>query len=179
MTAACPRLTLPTTSGRTPFFLEAFARAYSIAAAKAPDWEGFRVFHDLGGGVLAELQLHGGYAQAWGVDLTQVQPGAATRRYTDFLLSTAWSQAVSITAVAMSPCMRLYAHIGQSLAQGGIPTHQYGDWVATYSDDAFEALAQQLETFVDRYGDDDPLVHTTYRYALECERDFFQAAWET
>ncbi|MDA0265380.1 MAG: TenA family protein [Cyanobacteria bacterium] len=164
--------------GQDAFFLEAFARAYSIAAAKAPDWDGFRAFHDLGGGVLEELQLHGRYAQTWGVDLAQVHPGAATRRYTDFLLATAWSQEVGITAVAMSPCMRLYAHIGQSLATKGIPSHPYGDWVATYSGDGFEVLAQQLETFVDRYSRDGEPVQMAYRYALECERDFFQAAWE-
>jgi thiaminase/transcriptional activator TenA len=165
--------------GQDAFFLEAFARAYSIAAAKSPDWEGFRAFHDLGGGVLAELQLHGRYAQTWGVDLAQVQPGAATRRYTDFLLATAWSQDVGITAVAMSPCMRLYAHVGQSLAQQGLPSHDYGDWVATYGGEEFEALAQQLEVFVDRYSQAGRPAHTTYRYALECERDFFQAAWES
>jgi thiaminase (transcriptional activator TenA) len=33
------------------FFLGAFARAYSIAAAKAPDWEGFEILHNLGSGV--------------------------------------------------------------------------------------------------------------------------------
>jgi Putative transcription activator len=78
--------------GQDAFFLEAFARAYSIAAAKAPDWRGFQVFHELAGGVLHELTLHEGYAAQWGVDLRSVQPGAATRRYTDFLLATAWSQ---------------------------------------------------------------------------------------
>jgi hypothetical protein len=34
--------------GQDAFFLGAFARAYSIAAAKAPDWEGFEIFHNLG-----------------------------------------------------------------------------------------------------------------------------------
>jgi thiaminase/transcriptional activator TenA len=48
--------------GQDAFFLEAFARAYSLAAAKAPDWEGFNTFHSLAGGVLQELRLHEGYA---------------------------------------------------------------------------------------------------------------------
>ncbi|MEM1281896.1 MAG: TenA family protein, partial [Cyanobacteria bacterium P01_H01_bin.152] len=130
--------------GQDAFFLEAFARAYSVAAAKAPDWQGFMTFHELAGGVLSELKLHENYAQTWGVSLAAVQPGAATRRYTDFLLATAWSQAVGVTAIAMSPCMRLYAYIGQSLAQQGIPDHLYSDWVRTYSSDDFEPLAAQL-----------------------------------
>ena len=72
--------TLPKTKfayyvGQDAFFLEAFARAYSVAAAKAPDWEGFLTFHDLAGGVLSELKLHGQYAQTWEVSLAAVQPG--------------------------------------------------------------------------------------------------------
>lgn len=44
---------------------DAFARAYSIAAAKAPDWEGFLTFHTLADGVIEELRLHEGYAAEW------------------------------------------------------------------------------------------------------------------
>lgn len=164
--------------GQDAFFLEAFARAYSIAAAKAPDWEGFMTFHNLAAGVLAELKLHGHYAHTWDVALAAVRPGGATRRYTDFLLATAWSQDVGLTAIAMAPCMRLYAFIGQSLAKGGIPDHLYGDWVRTYSSDEFTPLATQLETLVDQYGPDNELGATTFRYAMQCEYDFFEAAWQ-
>ena len=79
------------------FFLGAFARAYSIAAAKAPDWEGFEILHNLGSGVLEELRLHQGYAAKWGVNLQEAKPGIATRRYTDFLLATAWGSGVGLT----------------------------------------------------------------------------------
>ena len=164
--------------GQDAFFLEAFARAYSIAGAKAPTWQSFNVFHDLAAGVLAELKLHQSYARTWNVDLAQERPGAATRHYTDFLLATAWSQPIGVTAVAMSPCMRLYAYIGQQLAQGGIPNHIYKDWIATYSSDEFEPLAAQLEAIVDGYAADTELIRSTYRYAMVCERDFFQAAWQ-
>ncbi|HEY9881774.1 MAG TPA: TenA family protein [Leptolyngbyaceae cyanobacterium] len=164
--------------GQDAFFLEAFARAYSIAAAKAPDWVGFQTFHTLAEGVLQELNLHEGYAQTWGVDLRTVVPGKATRQYTDFLLSTAWSQDVGTTAVAMSPCMRLYAYLGQSLAQPEIPNHRYSSWIETYSSDQFEPLAQQLEDLVEVYSHDTELTRSTYRHAMQCELDFFQAAWQ-
>lgn len=164
--------------GQDAFFLEAFARAYSVAAAKAPDWEGFRAFHTLAGGVLEELRLHEGYAAEWEVDLQSVEPAPATRRYTDFLLATAWSYDVGVTAAAMSPCMRLYAFLGQELARDGISDHAYADWIRTYSSDEFEELAQKLEGLTDRYAEATPLVYSTYRYAMLCERDFFQAAWE-
>lgn len=163
--------------GQDAFFLEAFARAYSIAAAKAPDWTGFTTFHNLASGVLEELRLHEGYAAQWGVNLHFVKPGVATRRYTDFLLATAWSGDVGLTAAAMSPCMRLYAFLGEQLAFNGIPNHQYTDWIRTYSSADFQPLTQQLESLVDNYATDNTLIHSTYRYAMFCERDFFQAAW--
>ena len=173
-----PRPTFAYYVGQDAFFLEAFARAYSVAAAKAPDWQSFRAFHELAGGVLEELRLHEGYAARWGVDVRAVEPGAATRRYTDFLLATAWQHDVGVTAVAMSPCMRLYAFLGQELARGGVPDHAYGEWIATYSSDEFDALARQLEDLADTWAQDTPLVRQTYRYAMQCELDFFQAAWE-
>ncbi|MEA5505276.1 TenA family protein [Halotia wernerae UHCC 0503] len=163
--------------GQDAFFLEAFARAYSIAAAKAPDWVGFTTFHHLAAGVLEELRLHESYALRWGVNLQSVEPGTATRHYTDFLLATAWGRDVGVTAAAMSPCMSLYAFLGEQLAGNGIPNHQYADWICTYSSGDFQSLSQQLASLVDNYATANALVRSTYRYAMFCERDFFQAAW--
>ncbi len=59
--------------GQDAFYLQAFARAYAIAAAKAPDWAGFRELHELAGGVLRELELHQGVATAWGLNLDSVR----------------------------------------------------------------------------------------------------------
>jgi thiaminase (transcriptional activator TenA) len=163
--------------GQDAFFLEAFARAYSIAAAKPPDPEGFKALYDLTGGVLQELTLHQGYAAQWGVDLTQVEPGAATRQYTDFLLATAWSQDIGVTIAAMLPCMALYRFLGMQLAQTGPAEHAYSDWIRTYSSAEFEPLVQQLGTLASRYINLTPLVKSTYRYAMEYELAFFEGAW--
>jgi thiaminase (transcriptional activator TenA) len=164
--------------GQDAFFLEAFARAYSLAAAKAPDWQGFNTFHDLASGVLQELKLHQAYAAEWQVDLQTVEPGAATRRYTDFLLATVWSQEVGVITAAMLPCMKLYAFLGQTIAQKGIPEHAYSDWIRTYSSPEFEPLVEQLATLANQYATLTDTVRSTYRYAMQCEVDFFQAAWD-
>lgn len=162
--------------GQDAFFLEGFARAYCIAAARVADAEGVRAFHALAGGALEELRLHGGYAAAWGIDLAAVAPRPATRRYVDFLLATAWGADAGLTAAALAPCMRLYAFLGQALARGGVPEHAYGAWIRTYGSPAFEDLACRLEGLLDRYARDTPPVRAAYRYAMECERDFFDSA---
>jgi thiaminase (transcriptional activator TenA) len=127
---------------------------------------------------LQELRLHEGYAREWNVNWETVKPGMATRRYTDFLGAIAWRYEVGVTAAAMAPCMRLYLFLGKELAKGGIPEHQYADWICTYASDEFQPLAQQLDTLVDRYAEDTEVVRSTYRYAMQCELDFFEAAWQ-
>lgn len=172
-----PRETFAYYVGQDAFFLEAFARAYSVAAAKAPDWQDFAVFHALADGVLQELKLHESYAAEWGVNLREVYPSSVTRQYTDFLLATAWGQDVGMTAAAMLPCMKLYGFLGQELAAGGIPDHAYSNWIKTYSSGEFEPLVQQLSELTERYAHPGRTVEATYRYAMRCELDFFQGAW--
>lgn len=47
--------------------------------------------------VHTELQMHGGYAAQWGVDMTTgFKPSAATRAYTDFLTEVAQDPQVRI-----------------------------------------------------------------------------------
>ena len=158
------------------FFLEAFARAYALGVAHSPDRATLDVFADLLAGVREELRLHSGYAERWGIDLAAVTPAAATLAYTDFLLATASLGGVAVTCAAMTPCMRLYAHLGQSLA--GRAHGDYTEWVSTYADPAFEELAGTLERLLDATGTDSPGVRGAYRRAMQLELGFFTAAWQ-
>ena len=159
------------------FFLEAFARAYALALARSPDRHGLETFHTLITGVLNELRLHASYAARLGVDLTNVEPGLATLAYTDFLLATAGLGSVGETCAAMTPCMRLYAFVGQALAaEGAAAAHNpYHDWIETYAASGFEDLAATLESLLERYAEDRPTVRSAYRRAMQLELAFFGA----
>jgi len=159
------------------FFLEAFARGYALALARSPDRVGLEAFHRLIGGVLDELLLHASYASDWGVELAGVQPSPATLAYTDFLLATASLGTLGETCASLTPCMRLYAYLGQALVAQGAnrATNPYQAWVATYAAAEFEALAATLEQLLDRYADERPEIESTYRRALELELAFFTA----
>ena len=74
--------------------------------------------------------------------------------------------------------MRLYAWLGQELARNGVPDHAYADWIRTYSSSEFENLARRLEDLTDRYATSSQTVEAAYRYAMQCELDFFNAAWQ-
>lgn len=156
-------------------FLEAFARAYALAIGRAPDRASMDDFKALLDGVFDELGLHAGYAERWGVAL-DVEPAPATRAYTDFLLRVASLEPVGHLCAAMTPCMRLYAWLGQQLQPDTDPDSPYREWVETYADPEFEALAATLEGLLDRHGGDTARRAGHYRTALELEHGFFSAA---
>lgn len=156
------------------FFLDAFARAYALALAHSPDQTSLHAFADLLAGVREELRLHAEYAERWGIDLAAVAPTGATKSYVDFLLARAALADLGLTCAAMTPCMRLYAFLGQAFA--GSERGPYSEWVTTYADDSFEDLAATLERLLDRHAADTPETHETYRRAMQLELAFFTSA---
>lgn len=157
------------------FFLGAFSRAYALAFAKAPDAETMQEIRELLDGVVEELRLHHDYAARWGADLTTA-PSPATSAYTDFLLRVAWSEPIGRIFAAMTPCMRLYAHLGQQLAGHTGENSPYREWVDTYNDAEFEALAARMEALLDRFDDGGQQAARHYRTAMAREHDFFDQA---
>ncbi|KKW62232.1 TenA family protein [Mycolicibacterium elephantis] len=156
------------------YFLESFARAYALALARSPDTTSLLTFADLLAGVREELRLHESYAASWGIDMANVQPAPATLAYTEFLLATAATGGVGVVCAAMTPCMRLYAHIGTTLdADTAGP---YRQWVETYADPGFEEVAALLEKLLDRHVDDLAAARVAYRRAMRLELAFFDAA---
>jgi thiaminase (transcriptional activator TenA) len=160
------------------FFLRAYLRAYALAAARCPEVEDVQVFHELMAGALKELQVHAGCAARSGIDLVHVEPYSVTRAYTDFVLRVAWQGRLGEAVAAMVPCMRLYAYLGEQLATYLCPEHPYAEWIQTYSGEAFQKLATQFESLLDRVAVDSPEVRDAYRYAMQCELDFFSAPLE-
>ena len=156
------------------YFLEAFARAYAFCLANGTSRDDLYDFSELIAGVVEELKLHKSYTERLQIELVGVTPIAATKFYVEFLMNTARRGRLGETIAAMTPCMRLYAWLGQSLARTKVaPT--YADWVKTYSDPGFEALAVRLEALLDKHAADTPAVRANYRRAMELELGFFGA----
>lgn len=160
--------------GQDAYFLDAFARAYAFCLAHTTSREDLRDFAELIAGVLEELKLHKGYAERWQVPLAAVTPMAATQAYVDFLLDTARRGDLGETIAAMTPCMRLYAFLGRSLSAGQVAP-SYADWVTTYADPGFEALAVRLEALLDKHATDSAAVRVNYTRAMDLEYGFFDA----
>jgi thiaminase/transcriptional activator TenA len=158
------------------FFLRAFLKAYALALARSHDTETMALFCELIGGVAEELKLHRIYAAELGIDLESVVPNRVCSAYTDFLLCTAWHTSLGETVAAMTPCMCLYAYLGRELIGKCGPQHRYRRWIEAYSGEEFGQLAGRLEALLDQVGTDTREVRASYRYALQCELDFFSGA---
>lgn len=169
-----PRKSFADFVAQDAFFLEAFCRAYGFGLAHSPDRMALDTFAELLTGAREELQLHASYAAEWGIDLSTVQPVPATLAYTNFLLTIAARGDIGVTCAALTPCMRLYAHLGQSLSPP--PSNTYARWIATYADPDFESLAVTIERLIDVYADDTTEVRTVYGQAMQLELGFFDAA---
>ena len=156
------------------YFLDAFARAYAFCLAHGTSRDDLYGFSELIAGVLEELKLHKSYTERLQVTLDGVTPMPATRAYVDFLLGAARRGDLGETIAGMTPCMRLYAFLGQALAQKDVAP-AYADWVKTYADPGFETLAVRLEGLLDLHAADTPAVRANYRRAMELEYGFFDA----
>jgi thiaminase (transcriptional activator TenA) len=161
--------------GQDAAFLDALCRAYALAVAKSPDQDGLIAFRELLDAAGDELRLHRGYADRWDVDLHRAAD-PATAAYTNFLLAVAALEPVGHIAAAMTPCMRLYAYLGQQLVAQTTPDSPYREWVMTYSSAQFEALARRVEGLLDRYGGNHDRPAVLYHQAMELELRFFDAA---
>jgi thiaminase/transcriptional activator TenA len=69
--------------------------------------------------------------------------------------------------------MCLYAYLGREVVSKCSQRHPYRNWIEAYSSEWFGRLAARLEALLDRIAGDTREVRESYRYALQCELDFF------
>lgn len=137
-------------------FLVEYCRVLALAVAKAEDVETMGRFAALLHATLhTEMALHRRCAAQCGIsdatlEATQAAPG--TRGYTQYLVTTAYAGSLADIAAALLPCMWDYSDIGQRLLAQGLPASQplYSDWIRTYADPEFTALATWLRALLDR-----------------------------
>jgi thiaminase/transcriptional activator TenA len=76
----------------------------------------------------------------------------------------------------MTPCIRLYAYLGQSLAAHPF-SDTYAEWITTYAAPEFDELAATIERLLDAYSSDIDRERALYRRAMRLELEFFESAW--
>ncbi|KAG0589549.1 hypothetical protein KC19_1G028600 [Ceratodon purpureus] len=164
---------------------------YQMAMESTEDEDAKATIDSLKRDVEEELTLHSSVMQSLDADQTDFEPNTATAAYSDFLRAAATgcnrtlnlaSTSAKIIA-AMTPCMRLYAFLGQEIKKNinKVPDHPYQQWINTYSAADFEAAASKIEHLLDKLTesankeDEKALLYNLYRRAMNLEVDFFSA----
>ena len=134
-------------------YLREFARALSVAAARAPVDDWIIMFNEHAATALrVERALHEGFFQQFGltpetVAATPLAP--VNQAYTSYLLAVAYGAPFHENVAALLPCYWIYWEVGKALEQTGSPEPLYARWIATYAAEEFGAVVRAVLAAVD------------------------------
>jgi thiaminase/transcriptional activator TenA len=127
-------------------YLRDFARALSIAAARAPRDEWIIMFNEHAAGALkVERALHETFFREWELtaeDVLAVPLAPANLAYTSYLLAVAYGAPFHEAIAALLPCYWIYWEVGKELERKGSPDPLYARWIATYASDEFGSVVR-------------------------------------
>jgi thiaminase (transcriptional activator TenA) len=134
-------------------YLRDFARALSIAAARAPQDDWIIMFNEHAAGALkVERALHEGFFSEWGLtpEAVAATPRAPTNQaYTSYLLSVAYAAPFHETVAALLPCYWIYWEVGKALERAGSRNPLYARWIGTYASEEFGGLVRLVIACLD------------------------------
>ena len=129
-------------------YLREFARALSLAGARAPRDEGIIMFNEHAAGALkVERELHESFFKEFGLTAEEVArtPLAPTNvAYTSYLLAVAYGAPFHDAIAALLPCYWIYWEVGKALERTGSPDPLYARWIGTYASAEFGGVVQAV-----------------------------------
>jgi thiaminase/transcriptional activator TenA len=122
-------------------YLREFARALSLAAARAPEDDWIVMFNQHAAGALqVERALHESFFKEFGLAPGEVAatPLAPTNvAYTSYLLAVAYGSPYHEALAALLPCYWIYWEVGKRLEHAGSPDPIFARWIGTYASGEF------------------------------------------
>lgn len=134
-------------------YLNAFARALSALAAKAPraEWAS-RLRADAQASLAEEQALQRRLLESYGLDMADVvatEPSADAFAYTNFILAAAHDRSFAEGLAALLPCYWIYWEVGQVLIERGSPDPIYQAWIAAYAGSDYGEAVRAYRAMVD------------------------------
>jgi thiaminase/transcriptional activator TenA len=129
-------------------YLREFARALSLAAARAPEDDWIIMFNDHAAGALrVERALHESFFKEFGLSPATVAatPLAPTNlAYTSYLVAVAYAAPFHEAMAALLPCYWIYWEVGKELERAGSSDPLYARWIETYASGEFGAVVRAV-----------------------------------
>jgi len=129
-------------------YLRDFARALSLAAARAPREEWIIMFNDHAAGALrVERTLHESFFKEFGLspEAVAATPLAPTNlAYTSYLLAVAHGGPFHEAVAALLPCYWIYWEVGKTLERAGSRDPLFARWIGTYASEEFGTVVRAV-----------------------------------
>lgn len=127
-------------------YLRAYARALSVAAARAPTEADIAMFAEHASGAIAvERSLHEGFFRDFGLteeEVARTEIAPTNLAYTSYLLATAYGGSFPELLGAVLPCYWIYWEVGKALLERGSPDALYQRWIDTYGGEEFAEVVR-------------------------------------
>jgi thiaminase/transcriptional activator TenA len=137
-------------------YLREYARALSVAAARAPAEADIAMFAEHAAGAIAvERSLHEEFFRDFGLgeeDVARTPAAPTCLAYTSYLLATAYGGSFPEVLGAVLPCYWIYSEVGKALLERGSPDALYRRWIETYGGEEFAAVVRAVLSLTDRLG---------------------------
>ena len=137
-------------------YLREYARALSVAAARAPEEADIAMFAEHAAEAIAvERSLHEGFFRDFGLtedDVRRTPVAPTCLAYTSYLLATAYSGSFPEVLGAILPCYWIYWEVGKALLEKDSPDPLYRRWIETYGGEEFATVVRAVLSLTDRLG---------------------------
>jgi thiaminase/transcriptional activator TenA len=137
-------------------YLREFARALSLAAARAPQDEWIIMFNEHAAGALkVERSLHESFFQDFGLTreaVASTPPAPTNLAYTSYLLAVAYGSPFHEALAALLPCYWIYWEVGKELERAGSADPLYKRWIGTYASEEFGSVVRAVLSATDQVG---------------------------
>jgi thiaminase/transcriptional activator TenA len=129
-------------------YLRDFARALSIAAARAPREDWIIMLNEHAAGALrVERSLHETFFREFGLaekDVAAVPLAPTNLAYTSYLLAVAYGTPFHEALAALLPCYWIYWEVGKELERAGSRDPLFSRWIATYASEEFGSVVRAV-----------------------------------
>ena len=168
-------------------YLREFARALSIAAAKAPDEDAIIMFNEHAAGALqVEQSLHAGFFSDFGLSKTDVRETSmvpTNLAYTSYMLSVAYGRPFHELLATVLPCYWIYWEVGKQLKTKGSKDPLYQRWIDAYSSEEYgDSVKAILEIVNQSSGSASPSeiqrMKEHFRHSARYEWMFWESAYQ-
>jgi len=129
-------------------YLREFARALSLAAARAPEDTWIIMFNEHAAGALrVERSLHESFFKEFGLtsaDAAATPLAPTNLAYCSYLLAVAYGAPFYEAVAALLPCYWIYWEVGKTLERAGSRDPLYTRWIGTYASAEFGSTVQAV-----------------------------------